>query len=125
MFLSISTALWSKISIGFIPCATLVTIPTLWYMTSQMHQRKSEICRGGLITNLYSENAKDLRIIRMIQKKFKITYTKDTTRGQILLSVEIEASSKYDAKSKFYKKHPTEEIVKVEEINNDNQQKKI
>ena len=61
----------------------------------------------------------------MIQKKFKITYTKDTTRGQILLSVEIEASSKYDAKSKFYKKHPTEEIVKVEEINNDNQQKKI
>ena len=52
----------------------------------------------------------------MTQKKFKITYTKDTTGGQKLLSVEIEASSKYDAKSKFYKKHPAEEIVKVEEV---------
>lgn len=50
-----------------------------------------------------------------MQKKFKITYT-DTTRGQKLLSVEIDAASKYDAKSKFYKKHPAEEIVKVEEV---------
>ena len=57
----------------------------------------------------------------MIQKKFKITYTKDTTRGQKLLSVEIEASSKYDAKMKFYKRFPRAEIVKAEEINNDNQ----
>ena len=50
-----------------------------------------------------------------MQKKFKVTYAKDTTRGQKMLSVEIEASSKYDAKSKFYKKNPKEEIVKVEE----------
>lgn len=54
-----------------------------------------------------------------MQKKFKITYTKDTTREPKPLSVEIEASSKYDAKSKFYKKHPAEEIVKVEEVNDE------
>ena len=54
-----------------------------------------------------------------MQKKFKITYSKYSgyysSIESKLLSVEIEASSKYDAKSKFYKKHPVAEIVKVEE----------
>ena len=48
-------------------------------------------------------------------RKFKITYT-DPTRESKRLSVEIEACSKYDAKSKFYHKHPDAEIVKVEEV---------
>ena len=57
-------------------------------------------------------------------RKFKITYT-DPTRESKRLSVEIEACSKYDAKSKFYHKHPDAEIVKVEEVRDDNQQKEI
>ena len=32
--------------------------------------------------------------------------------------VTVEAYSKYDAKSKFYHKHPDAEIVKVEEVQN-------
>jgi hypothetical protein len=54
-------------------------------------------------------------------KKFKITYTSGKGEHQ----EEITASSKYDAKSKFYKKYPKAEIVKVEEISNDNQQKEV
>jgi hypothetical protein len=50
-------------------------------------------------------------------KKFKITYTSGKDEHQ----EELIASSKYDAKSKFYKKYPEAEIVKVEEISNDNQ----
>lgn len=48
-------------------------------------------------------------------RKFKITYT-DPTREATQPPVEIEACSKYDAKSKFYRKHPDAEIVKVEEV---------
>ena len=48
-------------------------------------------------------------------RKFKITYT-NPTRESKRLSVEIEACSKYDAKSKFYHKHPDAEIVRVEEV---------
>lgn len=46
-------------------------------------------------------------------RKFKITYT-DPTREATQPPVEIEACSKYDAKSKFYHKHPDAEIIKVE-----------
>lgn len=56
-------------------------------------------------------------------RKFKITYSKysgyySSIESQRLL-VEIEACSKYDAKSKFYHKHPEAEIVRVEEVKRD------
>lgn len=50
-----------------------------------------------------------------MKRKFNITYT-DANRESKRLSVEIEAASKYDAKSKFYHKHPEAEIIKIEEI---------
>lgn len=58
-------------------------------------------------------------------RKFKITYT-EGDREATQPPVEVLAASKYDAKSKFYHKHPDAEIVRVEEVtDNDNQQKKI
>ena len=44
-------------------------------------------------------------------KKYKITYRV----GQKLSTVEIEASSKYNAKQRFYFQFPKGEIVKMEE----------
>ena len=45
-------------------------------------------------------------------KKYKITYKK------VLKPYEkiIEASSKYDAKQRFYREYPHYQIVKVEEV---------
>ena len=43
-------------------------------------------------------------------KKFKITYTSGKDEHQ----EELIASSKYDAKTKFYKRFPRAEIIKVE-----------
>lgn len=45
-------------------------------------------------------------------KKYKITYVGALSHR----TVKIEASSKYDAKQKFYRQHPRAEIVKVEEV---------
>jgi hypothetical protein len=45
-------------------------------------------------------------------KKFKITYTSGKGEHQ----EELLASSKYDAKMKFYHKFPLCGIIKVEEI---------
>lgn len=49
-------------------------------------------------------------------RKFKITYVEEKTTREPPKhhEVEIKASSKYDAKSKFYHKHPDAEIIKVE-----------
>lgn len=47
-----------------------------------------------------------------MQKKFKITYTSGKDEHQ----EELIASSKYDVKTKFYKRFPRAEIVKVEEM---------
>lgn len=45
-------------------------------------------------------------------KKYKITFV-----GALSLrTVKIEATSKYDAKQRFYRQHPQAEIVKVEEV---------
>ena len=45
-------------------------------------------------------------------RKYKITYV-----GALSLrTVKIEATSKYDAKQKFYRQHPYAEIVKVEVV---------
>lgn len=43
-------------------------------------------------------------------KKFKITYR----AGQQLCTVKIEATSKYNAKQKFYLQYPKYEIVRTE-----------
>lgn len=43
-------------------------------------------------------------------RKYKITYR----AGQRLRTVKIEASSKYDAKQRFYIKYPNYEIVRTE-----------
>ena len=45
-------------------------------------------------------------------KKYKITYRAVLKHR----TVEIEASSKYDAKSRFYRIYPKYEIVKVEVV---------
>ena len=51
-------------------------------------------------------------------RKFKITYT-SPNREATQPPVEVLAASKYDAKSKFYHKHPDAEIVKVEEVSDE------
>lgn len=48
-------------------------------------------------------------------KKYKITYKKVLKTFE----VEIEARSKYAAKQAFYHKYPRYEIVKVEEVRED------
>ena len=45
-------------------------------------------------------------------RKFKITYIASNRRQR---EVVIEATSKYDAKQRFYRLYPKYEIVKVEE----------
>lgn len=46
-------------------------------------------------------------------KKFKITYITVTNKEK---TEEVEATSKYDAKQRFYRMHPKYEIIKIEEI---------
>ena len=43
-------------------------------------------------------------------KKYKITYRAVLKHR----TVEIEASSKYDAKQRFYREYPKYEVIKVE-----------
>ena len=43
-------------------------------------------------------------------KKFKITYEHRGSEKEVV----IEATSKYDAKQRFYRMHPKYEIVRVE-----------
>ena len=45
-------------------------------------------------------------------RKYKVTY-REVLRH---LTVEIEATSKYDAKKKFYRLYPGCELVKIEEV---------
>lgn len=51
-------------------------------------------------------------------RKFKITYVEEKTTREPPEhhEVEIKASSKYDAKIKFYHQHPLCGIVKTEEV---------
>jgi hypothetical protein len=80
-----------------------------------MRQGRSKTFRDGVITDLYSDRASDLRITRKEQqmlKKYKITY-----RAVFMhRTVEIEATSKYDAKQRFYRQYPEAEIVSVEVV---------
>ena len=46
-------------------------------------------------------------------KKFKVTYITVTGKEK---TEQIEATSKYDAKQRFYRLHPKYEIIKVEEV---------
>ena len=48
-------------------------------------------------------------------KKYKITYRV----GQSLRTATIEASSKYNAKQKFYIQYPKYEIVRTEVVEDD------
>ena len=45
--------------------------------------------------------------------KYKITYT---AVGKKEKEVVIEATSKYDAKQKFYRMHPKFEVARIEEV---------
>ena len=47
-----------------------------------------------------------------MRKIYKITYVGALSQR----TVKIEASSKYDAKQRFYRQHPSAEIIKVEEL---------
>ena len=49
-------------------------------------------------------------------RKFKITYLKSTRENAKRYKEEILASSKYNAKQRFYLKYPPYEIVSVEEV---------
>lgn len=55
----------------------------------------------------------------MNNRKFKITYVKTTRANAKRYTEEILASSKYNAKQRFYLVHPPYEIVSVEEVEND------
>lgn len=46
------------------------------------------------------------------EREYKITYRMVLKERSLV----IKASSKYDAKQKFYREHPRWEIVKVEEV---------
>ena len=46
-------------------------------------------------------------------RKFKVTYLTVADKKK---DMEIEATSKYDAKQRFYRLHPKYEIINVEEI---------
>lgn len=50
-----------------------------------------------------------------ILKSFKVTYETVTGKQR---TERIEATSKYDAKQRFYRLHPKYEIIKVEENKN-------
>ena len=45
-------------------------------------------------------------------RKFKITFIVLRKSKEVV----IEATSKYDAKQKFYRKNPDSEIIKIEEV---------
>ena len=47
-----------------------------------------------------------------MNKIYKITYVGALSQR----TVKIEACSKYDAKQRFYRQHPSAEIIKVEEL---------
>lgn len=51
-------------------------------------------------------------------RKYKITYVKvETTREKPKqYTVKLDATSKYDAKKRFYFQYPRYEIVKMEEV---------
>lgn len=51
-------------------------------------------------------------------KKYKVTYIALSNRQR---EVVIEATSKYDAKQRFYRQHPKYEIVRIEEVTNNEQ----
>lgn len=46
-------------------------------------------------------------------RKFNITYITVTGKEK---TEEIEATSKYDAKQRFYRMHPKYQIIRVEEV---------
>ena len=46
-------------------------------------------------------------------RKFIITYLTVTNKQK---TETIEATSKYDAKNRFYRLHPKYEVIKVEEV---------
>lgn len=48
-------------------------------------------------------------------KKFKVNYKAVRKEG----IVEIDAFSKYDAKQRFYRTYPKYEVIKVEEVNDE------
>lgn len=48
-------------------------------------------------------------------RKFKITYRAVLKHR----TMEIQAFSKYDAKQRFYRTYPKYEIIKVEEVNDE------
>ena len=50
-------------------------------------------------------------------RKFKVTYRAVLKQH----TIEIQAFSKYDAKRRFYKTYPKYEIVKIEEVAEDEQ----
>ena len=50
-----------------------------------------------------------------ILRHFKVTYKTVIGNQKIM---EIESTSKYDAKQRFYRLHPKYEIIKVEENKN-------
>jgi hypothetical protein len=62
--------------------------------------------------DLYLGLNRKRRIADML-RKFIITYITVTQKQR---TEEIEATSKYDAKQRFYRLHPKYQIIKVEEI---------
>ena len=51
----------------------------------------------------------------MLLRTFKVTYLAFGLRTRER-EVVLEATSKYDAKQRFYRQYPKSEIVKVEEV---------
>ena len=50
-------------------------------------------------------------------RKYKITYVKDAEKVKPkLYTVKLDATSKYDAKERFYFQYPKYGIVKTEEV---------
>lgn len=47
-----------------------------------------------------------------MKKIYKITFIGALSH----CTVKIEATSKYDAKQRFYRQHPRAEIIKIEEV---------
>ena len=50
-------------------------------------------------------------------KKYKITYSAVIKHRTVIM----EAFSKFDAKQRFYRTYPKYEIVKIEEVNGNNE----
>lgn len=53
-------------------------------------------------------------------KKYKITYIASGRQREVV----ITATSKYDAKQRFYRQYPKCEIVRVEDVSDNNQSTK-